>query len=235
MKTVLITSGGTAIKIDKVRSITNMSNGTLGSKMAGEYLRKGYRVIFFRSEKSKSPMTATINLMEEDADFNTGKFNERLAFWKKYRNYFTEITYKTFDDYNTGLKKMIDFFAPDTIILAAAVSDYAPETVVDGKIRTKGDLTIELTPLPKVISSVREWAGEKAFIVGFKLLVGASNQELDEAAKESLKKNKLDVVCANDLNSILNGSHILRVLHENSFFEVTADNLANRIMAWETV
>jgi phosphopantothenoylcysteine synthetase/decarboxylase len=231
MKTVLITSGGTKIAIDKVRSITNMSNGTLGTKMAKTYLEMGYRVIFFRSEASKSPMTAKIDLMEGTLASNATTFNNMLLFWKEHRNYFTEVTYKSFDDYQSGLQKMISFFNPDTIILAAAVSDYAPKTVVDGKIRSKGDLNIELEPLPKVISKVREWAGKNTFIVGFKLLVGASLEELESAAIESKINNKLDMVCANDLTSILSGNHTLRVLNNSLFNDIVADNLGRYIIA----
>lgn len=233
MKTVLITSGGTKIPIDKVRSITNMSNGTLGSQMAETYLKQGYRVIFLRSEKSKSPMTVNIDLMDDAISQNTNKFNDKVMLWNEYRNYFTEITYKTFDDYEVGLKKAIDFFHPDTIILAAAVSDYAPKTVVAGKIRIKGDLNIELTPLPKLISGVREWAGDKAFIVGFKLLVGSTEDELYDAAKESLDKNKLNAVCANDLTSILSGNHKLNVLSENECREVISHNLGRYLISLE--
>ena len=37
---ILITSGGTKVKIDLVRSITNMSRGTFGSQICDSFWRK---------------------------------------------------------------------------------------------------------------------------------------------------------------------------------------------------
>ena len=53
---ILITSGGTKIKIDMVRSITNMSKGTFGSKIATEFLRyDNEHVTFLHAKDSKLP------------------------------------------------------------------------------------------------------------------------------------------------------------------------------------
>lgn len=209
---VLITSGGTKIPIDKVRSITNMSNGTLGSKLAAQALKEGNSVIFLRAEKSKSPMQMTIDFDNTHPDECREKFEEQAAFHKNFSHLFYDYKYVTFEDYQKKLEALISLHKPDIIILAAAVSDYAPETVVDGKIRTGSDLNIALKPLPKVIASVRNWAGQRTFVVGFKLLVGVDEDELINAAKDSIRKNNLDLVCANDLNTLLCGNHQILVV-----------------------
>lgn len=211
---VLITSGGTKISIDSVRSITNMSNGTLGSRLARKALENNNEVIFFRAEKSKSPMSITLDLTKQNLNSAELDAEDVINFYKCYSHRYTDITYKTFEDYQAKLQQIIALYKPDMIILAAAVSDYAPETVMNGKIRTNGDLNIPLKPLPKVISNVMEWAGPKAKIVGFKLLVNVPDSELIEAAKESLIKNKLDFVCANDLTTLLKGDHKIHVISE---------------------
>jgi len=210
---VLITSGGTRIAIDSVRHIGNMSNGTLGTRLAKDFLLSGDEVIFFRAEKSKSPMKAEIDFASESIDENLKCFENAKGRWEAFSHHYKEHTYKSFEDYQSGLEHLIAIYKPDLIILAAAVSDYAPETVVKGKIRTKENLNIVLKPLPKVISSVRKWAGEKAFIIGFKLLVDVKESELLEAAEKSFVDNSLDLVCANDLRSILNGNHEIAIIN----------------------
>ncbi len=49
----LLTSGGTKIKIDMVRSITNMSKGNFGSEIANTILRNGFDLTFLHAEGSK--------------------------------------------------------------------------------------------------------------------------------------------------------------------------------------
>lgn len=210
---ILITSGGTRVKIDSVRHIGNMSNGTLGAKMAKQALSAGHEVIFFRAEKSKSPMQLTLDFDNLHPDECRELFEEQFNFHHNFSHLFYDYKYVSFEDYQNRLEALISLHKPDMIILAAAVSDYAPETVVEGKIRSKSDLSIHLKPLPKVISEVRKWAGQKAYIVGFKLLFDVSFEDLIEAATQSAKNNDLDCVCANDLRSVFNGKHTLYLAH----------------------
>jgi len=67
-------------------------------------------------------------------------------------------------------------------------------------------LTIQLRPAEKVISKVKEWAPD-AVLVGFKLLVGCTKEELIKAAVSSIETNGCDLVIANDLNSLKAGNH----------------------------
>jgi phosphopantothenate-cysteine ligase len=229
---ILITSGGTKIPLDLVRHIGNMSNGTLGSRMAKELLEKGHEVLFFRAEKSKSPMSMNVDFNDEYEIPQIQDWTDLRDFYENHKDKYTEFWYKTFEDYQEGLETIIKEYKPDMVILAAAVSDYAPETVVKGKIRSKGDLTIQLKPLPKVISNVREWAGDKAKIVGFKLLVDVEEKELLDAAFDSLNKNKLDLVCANDLRTILNGSHKLWLCKAGMCCDYEHTELTDAILSW---
>jgi len=181
---VLITSGGTKIKIDMVRHIGNMSRGTFGSKIADAFCDTGreIQVTFLMAKGSRSP--------------------EHLEPIPHY--------YETFDDYEFQLFGLIKHEKPDIIILAAAVSDYGVENFVDGKIRSSEELVIRLKPLPKLISFVRNVA-PKAVICGFKLLVNSTEAELDDACRKSLEQNRLDLVVGNDLRDIKASNHILRI------------------------
>lgn len=190
----LLTSGGTKIKIDMVRSITNMSKGTFGSKIAHEILENGFDLTFLHAEGSKTPCTAT--------NKSSCKYIQR--------------TYVTFDDYAKCLDEEL-IHKPNIIILAAAVSDYGVENYVDGKIRSGGDLVIRLKPLPKLISMVREKC-PMSVICGFKLLVNSTEKELLDAATKSLVDNKLDLVVGNDLRDIKAGQHKLLVVEKGSMF-----------------
>jgi phosphopantothenate--cysteine ligase len=220
---ILITSGGTKIPIDRVRHIANMSSGTFGSKIALEALKKDHGVAFFYAENSKTPFTYSSNLfktknsaeyIQELVRLEELKFNLR-----KYANLqsstYDERTYSNFDTYVSGLKEYIDAIKPDVIVLAAAVSDYGIDNYVDGKIRSKdSDMVIKLKALPKVISQVKSWA-PKAYLVGFKLLVDSTDEELIENAKKSIETNGCNMVVANDLRDIKNNDHKLIIVKPN--------------------
>jgi phosphopantothenoylcysteine synthetase/decarboxylase len=185
MKTVLITSGGTKIKIDRVRSITNMSRGTFGSKIAdslyGQLNPDFYKVIFLYAKGSRLP----------------SKFREMKL-----------VEYETFEDYERMLFKILENDKPDVVLLAAAVSDYGVSNYVDGKIRSDGDLVIHLKPLPKLISKVRDVVPD-ATICGFKLLVDSTEEELKDACVKSMDKNRLDCIVGNDLRDIQDDNHTI--------------------------
>jgi phosphopantothenate-cysteine ligase len=103
---------------------------------------------------------------------------------------------------------------PDIIILAAAVSDYGIDNYVDGKIRSKDTMSINLKPLPKIISKIKEWSPNSK-LVGFKLLVDSTDEELIDNAKKSIIVNHCDMVVANDLRDIKNNAHRLIIVKSN--------------------
>lgn len=63
-KIVLITSGGTSIKLEKntVRSIENFSTGKRGALCAENFLESNYKVIFLHRRESCKPYLHRINL-----------------------------------------------------------------------------------------------------------------------------------------------------------------------------
>lgn len=220
---ILITSGGTKVPIDTVRDLTNISNGTFGAKIAREALVTGADVLFFRAKHSKSPFTEKFDFYreeEEDAsqwaaswEKQLNQFARHWEFCEHYRPHYQEYGFRNFDDYELGLGKLILQQKPDIIILAAAVSDYLVANVVKGKIRSADDHQIEMTHAPKVISRVKTWHPE-CFLVGFKLLVRASELDLITAARKSCDENDCDLVVANDLADIKASSHTLRIVRK---------------------
>lgn len=188
---ILVTSGGTKVKIDSVRHIGNMSSGTFGSRIAQCLALDNSEpdVTFLNAKGSKKPMIQD-------------------------RNRHKDIEYEDFYDYAAKLEKLCkqkESF--DIVILAAAVSDYLVENPVEGKIRSKDELVIKLKPAPKLISKVREW-NPTCKLVGFKLLVNSTDEQLIEAARDSIIKNDCDIVIANDLRDIKNNDHTVRIVRK---------------------
>ena len=205
MLKVLVTSGGTKVKIDDVRSITNMSRGTFGCKIATEFLKadKDIQLIFLRAEESCSPFLSKYYAF--DGIFkNFISLYKNQKFYKKNKKRVIEIAYKTYEDYARTLNRLLDSHKPDITVLAAAVSDYIIPNPVSGKVRSSEDLKIELVPAEKLIG--KAWRN-KNILVGFKLLVDSTDEELIAAAKKSIKDNKCSMVVANDLRDIRNNDH----------------------------
>lgn len=208
---ILITSGGTKVPIDMVRSITNMSRGTFGSAICKEFLLRGNEIDFLLAEGSRSPFRFEAHLRDTGIfDIDRGLYinlaKDWLDFVEKYTSRCHEYTYKTFEEYYAKIMALLKNNKYDMVVLAAAVSDYGVVNYVDGKIRSGNTMSIELTPFPKIISEVKKLQPD-TFLVGFKLLVGSTEEELIAAAKDSLEKNKCSVVVANDLENIKNDNH----------------------------
>jgi phosphopantothenate-cysteine ligase len=188
---VLITSGGMRIPIDSVRHIGNMSKGTFGAKIASEFtdtlINKEDRLFFLHHKYSILP------------NLKLGKLS------------FCSISYDTFEDYKTQLIKLVPKM--DVIILAAAVADYGV-IPINGKIRSRDDLTIKLFPLPKLISKVRD-LNPNAVICGFKLLVNSTENELISAAYKQIIDCNTDICIANDWSTIKGLDHEVHIVEES--------------------
>ena len=194
---ILITSGGTKIPIDLVRSITNMSRGTFGSRICDAFWRNtpiDTRVTFLYAKDSRMP-----ELLQ-----TTGPAIKPVRL----------IEYKTFDDYKGAIEKLLSEEQFDIICLAAAVSDYGVEKVFNGKYRSREDeMTIKLVKLPKVITEVRK-LNPGAILCGFKLLVNSTDEELHEAMQRQFAENGIDLCIGNDIRDIKANDHRLTIMEK---------------------
>jgi hypothetical protein len=66
---------------------------------------------------------------------------------------------------------------------------------------------------------MRETFGREAFLVGFKLLSGATKSELLLAARGLLVKNRLNLVIANDLSRLHDGQHPVMVVTPEGYYD----------------
>lgn len=203
---VLITSGGTKVRIDRVRSITNMSRGTFGSQICDSFLDTAFsydEVVFFYAKNSRLPKSNKLN---------------RVRF----------VEYDTFDDYRSKLTGLLTKERFDIIVLAAAVSDYGVANYFDGKYHSSDNMTIQLVKLPKVITEVRNLALDST-ICGFKLLVDSTDEELRDAMQNQFWDNGIDLCVGNDLRDIKANNHRLTIkvsdkLNPKSEYEVYEKN-----------
>jgi len=220
---ILVTSGGTKVPIDSVRDITNMSEGTFGSKIAKEFLEKEHEVIFFHSKKSKTPFKLNCDVTIGDIESHLLNLVDLSKSYKRHKDRYKECGYRNYEDYSYGLWDLLDKEKPDILVLAAAVSDYGIEDRLEGKIRSKGDMTIDLHPLPKLISEVKKRYPD-IFLVGFKLLVGSTPDELHHEVEKSVKNNNCDIVIGNDLLDLKTGNHKLHIGIKNKQDILLMDN-----------
>ncbi len=113
------------------------------------------------------------------------------------------LRYKNYDEY-LSVKDLIKREQPDIIISAAAISDYIVDKT-EGKISSNEDeIIIKLKKAEKVIKSFRELA-PNAVIVGFKLLVGPTEEEKQKAIQKVFDSG-VDFVIYNDLLELRKGN-----------------------------
>lgn len=229
MKHILITSGGTVVPIDPVRAITNNSTGYFGAEIAKAALKAGMKVTYLVSQHGQSPFTQQFDFYKpSDWIEHEKKLQAMHDFSKQYRDHYEEHRFYDFNDYAAQLKKLSSQ-KPNIIVLAAAVSDYLIDHYSDQKIRSSEQLQIQLKTAPKLIHFIRDWS-PASVLVGFKLLVKASDDELVAAAKKSMAEHHLDLCVANDLLSLKRHAHEIIIVNKDSFKKHTRE-LASSVIA----
>jgi len=167
-KKILISYGPTAVPIDRVRVISNMSSGAMG------------RCLITALRKKKARVTVLEGLVREPW---------RSPGVEKKRFFFYEDLKKLI---NQELKQNYAVF-----IHAAAVCDYRVKKVRRGKIRSgQKDLHLDLVPTPKLIRQVKKKAPD-IFLVGFKLEAEGRQSRLKNKALDLIRENRCDLAVAN--------------------------------------
>lgn len=165
-KHVLVTAGPTYENIDPVRFIGNYSSGKMGFAIAEECASRGAEVTLVAGPVSLSTPAGNIRRIDV-----------------------------------TSAKEMYDavtanYSNADLVILAAAVADYAPETISEVKLKREGANTMQLNLVrnPDIAATLGERKDQQV-LVGFAL---ETDHELDNALHKLEKKN-LDWIVLNSL------------------------------------
>ena len=226
---ILVTSGGTSEKIDRVRSITNHSSGKLGKIITETLLKAGHEVCLITTLQAIKPVNQpnlTIIEIKNTADL--------LQVMKdKITDYQVLIHSMAVSDYTPVY--MTGF---DEVQASQDLTEFLDKKNQETKISSKEDVQVLfLKKNPKIISLVKEW-NPNIHLIGFKLLVDVSQEHLIQIARESLSKNQADLIVANDLTQINSEQHKAYLVEKNSFQTATtkqeiADLLLEKIKSYD--
>ncbi|MBI2482920.1 NUDIX domain-containing protein [Candidatus Uhrbacteria bacterium] len=202
----IVTAGGTFEPIDDIRGITNKSRGRLGLAIARALAQRDSRIRFLGGPFVRE----------------RPRPEERI----------TDISFTSCVDL---AGKLLAQPRPDLLFMAAAVADYTP-IPEEGKIASDaGELTIRMVRNPKILPQLRGRFGKETFLVGFKLLSGASREQLITAAREQLRKCRTNLCVANDQQLVTRDRHpIIVVTPEGGAinFDGSAEEVAEALVAF---
>ncbi len=187
-KNVLITAGSTRGYLDAVRYITNTSTGRLGSEIAFEAMGRGAVVTYIYGADSLFPVIH-------------GRSDLKASQLKL-------IEIETNNDLMKVLQEKLKNRKFDAIIHAMAVADYVPAKAKQSKTSSqKKEWLVKLVKTPKVINTIRD-SWPEALLVGFKLEVNRTKDEIIRIARRFLAKSKSNLIVANDYKYISRNRHI---------------------------
>ena len=84
----------------------------------------------------------------------------------------------------------------DLLIMTSAVSDFRPDHVRKGKIKTKNTISVKLVRNPDILKSISQKERKSKIIVGFSLETG----NLIQHARKKMRMKGLDLMVANEIN-----------------------------------
>ncbi|MDR2088736.1 MAG: phosphopantothenate--cysteine ligase [Clostridiales Family XIII bacterium] len=223
---ILITAGGTGERIDRVRSITNMSTGRL-SRIVAETLaasEEAERILYVCGERAVQPSCEKAEILPVGS---AAELAEAVTVLCRSRRIDAIVHAMAVSDYTVRTVSTCDALAESALSRLGAEAAPGPgadaasarATLRDALFRAEGfsrdgkipsdveDLVIFLERTPKVISMLRGLAPD-AVIIGFKLLDGVTEAQLIDTAHALLLRNDCDFVLANDLRKIKSDAHV---------------------------
>jgi phosphopantothenate-cysteine ligase len=223
---VLITAGGTGEKIDRVRSITNMSTGRLSRVIAETFaaLDETERIFYVCGERAVRPQCEKAEVLPVGGARDLAEAVTELC---QNRRIDVAVHAMAVSDYSVRMVSSCGAIAESVLSLLNAPAETHSQTeaadaraaLLDAIARAEGfprdgkipsdvdDLVLFLQRTPKVISMFRGLL-PRAVLVGFKLLDGVPETHLIEVAYALLQRNDCDFVLANDLQTIVGDAHI---------------------------
>lgn len=192
-KTFVITAGGTIEKIDSVRSIRNTSSGKLGANIANE-LKAKYGdecEVYYISNKDSIKPNCEYNWIETDTTLSVKSAIEDLLSKTKVDVFVHSMAVA--DYFVSGIESDGEFFSTEDLLKSKLSS-------------SNDEIKVVLNKTPKLISLIKG-IQPHIFLVGFKLLNDVPEEELFNVGFNLLRKNRCNLVVANDLTTIKAGNH----------------------------
>lgn len=185
---VIVTGGGTVEKIDDVRYISNFSSGKMGSSLALALFFKGADVTFISSRFPQRLPTSIYQVTVQESEEMRQYLVDSIRAAKKGKTIRSACIGDP--DAQTRLIQKKPY-----LFMAAAVSDYIPDTPQHGKLK-KADIgetwSLSLKQNIDILASIDK---EEIFTIGFKAEMDPKTG-LDNA-KLMLDKKGVDAVCFN--------------------------------------
>jgi phosphopantothenoylcysteine decarboxylase/phosphopantothenate--cysteine ligase len=169
-RTVLVTAGPTREPVDPVRFVSNRSSGKMGYALAAAARQRGARVVLVTGPTDLAPPFGVEVVPVETA---------------------AEMR-------DAVVSRVEELASSDTVIMAAAVADYAPRPA-RSKIKKSGDtMTLEMERAPDILAEL----GARKRRSGGPVLVGfaAETDDLIPHATAKLERKNADFIVANDVS-----------------------------------
>lgn len=235
---ILVTAGGTIVPIDRVRSITNVSTGITGARIALEAFNRAHDVVLLTSSVASATSAG-------NGQLPTGQGWELKE-------------YRTFDELQRLMEENLRAGPFDAVVHSAAVSDYmcagiyapapsvnfqpdadglhssGPAKLLDraaGKIKSdEPELWLRLVRSPKLIDRIRTTWKFTGLIVKFKLETSVSDRELLDRAEQSRVHSQADLMVANTLEHKSDWAYI--GARDERYDRIAREELPAYLIAW---
>jgi phosphopantothenate---cysteine ligase (CTP) len=171
---ILVTAGATREPIDAVRFLSNASTGATGAALTDEFSRRGHEVVHLHGESAVLPARAMgLEIFSSAADLE-----QRLA-------------------------RQLAKGAFDAVVMAAAVADYRPALIAEGKIHSDAtERTLHLVRNEKILPRLKTFSPAPVLVIGFKLTVASNDEGRRQAVAAQFSAGGVDAVVHNDLTEI---------------------------------
>ncbi|HAW86374.1 MAG TPA: hypothetical protein DCX65_08840 [Spirochaetaceae bacterium] len=185
----LVTGGAMTLPVDAVRSIVNTSSGRTAAAAVAALLDRGWLVSYLAHQSA-----ATQDC--EGADI---------------------VRYRTYEDFEQALGKLLAGADYDAVVHAAAVSDYfLAAGATSAKQETSSGFSLRLEPTRKLLPTVKALAlaagRRQPFVIGFKLTVHEAELDGCRRAAGYFVGGQVDRVIWNDLDGVHGDQHRFTVL-----------------------
>ena len=119
----------------------------------------------------------------------------------------------------------------EEVLASSDMTEFLDKSNSQSKISSADDYQVLfLKKNPKIISKVKEW-NPNIRLIGFKLLVDVSQEELLTSARSSLIKNQAELIVANDLAEISSGLHHAYLVGQNTVTEAfSKEDIAEKLL-----
>ncbi len=210
---VVVTSGATVAAVDPVRVLTNRSSGRTGRAVARACYVLGADVTLIHG--AVGPHALTTGEAVETVPFAELVSVESVA----------EMTAAALAAVEGDGEGGDGETAADALVSVAAIGDYTVDTA-DEKIRSGQDeLSLSLSPTPKLLDSVRAEHPDLR-MVGFKTETSGDDDAMVAAARETASRAGLAFVVANDASVMGSESSRALLVHEEGYSEFSGEKSA---------